>query len=188
MLPELSDRRGERRGLTEGERRLAASIFGTALDPHAVEVRRWAWWALQGREWVMAPAGHLHFHAKGSGWSADFAAESVPLQAFFLHELTHVWQHQRGVNLILRRHPFCRYRYRLERGRRFTDYGLEQQGEIVRHAHLLRHGYAVPGNPPRAAYEALLADAFAKPLRADPRSAWSKWIGRFGARLRGVRD
>ena len=132
----------------------------------------------------MAPAGHLHFHPAGSAWRADFAAESVPMQAFFLHELTHVWQHQRGLNLILRRPPFCRYAYRLEPGKRLVDYGIEQQGEIVRHAHLLRHGFAVPGNPPRAPYEALLADAFAEPLRPGPRSAWSKWTGRFGAHLR----
>ncbi|WP_254601988.1 vgr related protein [Sphingomonas bacterium] len=182
------DQRRESRGLTTGERALAAAMFGAALDPDPVEIRRWRWWPLQGREWVMAPRGHLHFHPEGTAYSPDFARESVPMQAFFLHELTHVWQYQRGVSLVLRRHPFCRYRYRLEPGRAFADYGIEQQGEIVRHAHLLRHGLAVPGQPSSSAYEALLAEAFAEPLRAGYGSAWGNGFRRLGAGLRGMRD
>ena len=34
--------------------------------------------------------------------------------------------------------------------------GLEQQGEIVRHAFLLRHGRTVPGAPPLATLESIL--------------------------------
>ncbi|HLL58854.1 MAG TPA: vgr related protein, partial [Allosphingosinicella sp.] len=54
------------------------------------------------------------------------------------------------------RHPFCRYDYVLKPGQSFERYGLEQQGEIVRHAFLLREGVAVAGAPPLSQYESIL--------------------------------
>jgi hypothetical protein len=48
------------------------------------------------------------------------------------------------------RHPFCRYSYRLEEGRRFDRYGLEQQAEIVRHAFLADRGLKLAAAPPRS--------------------------------------
>ena len=54
--------------------------------------------------------------------------------------MVHVWQHQSGVFLPLARHPFCRYDYEIEPGKKFADYGIEQQPEIVRHIFLLMQG------------------------------------------------
>jgi hypothetical protein len=125
-----------------------------------VEVRRRRWWWFQPREVVMAPRGHLHFHPLGTGWSEDFSREGAALRGLFVHEIAHVWQHQRGLCLPLARHPFCRYAYRWDEGRPLRRYGIEQQAEIMRHADMLRQGLTVPGKPGRAAYEALLAEAF----------------------------
>jgi hypothetical protein len=146
------------RPLTQGERALARSIFGDALDCAPVTVKRRRWFPLQPRSVVMAPTGHIHVHPAGDQWSEDYSREPLGLQALFLHELTHVWQSQtRGkYYLPLMRHPFCRYSYRLMPGRRFEDYGLEQQAEIVRHLFLLRNGQNVRGAPSRAALEALV--------------------------------
>lgn len=148
----------EARFLTGPERVLVASMFGTALDKRTVTVRRTRWWPLQPRGIAMAPMGHLHFHPDDPGYRDCFGCCDVRRQAFFLHEMTHVWQSQlRGRwYLPLMRHPFCRYAYRVVPGRRFETYGLEQQAEIVRHVHLLRHGVPVPGKPPLAVLEALL--------------------------------
>lgn len=44
---------------------------------------------------------------------------------------THVRQHQQGMCLPLRRHPFCRYDYEIMPGRPLCDYGIEQQAMIV---------------------------------------------------------
>jgi hypothetical protein len=146
------------RALTEGERALARTIFGEALDYAPVRVKRRRWFPLQPRHIVMAPTGHIHVHPAGAQWSEDYSREPLRLQALFLHELTHVWQSQtRGkYYLPLMRHPFCRYSYRLQPGRRFEDYGLEQQAEIVRHLFLLRNGQNLTGAPVRAALEALV--------------------------------
>ncbi len=99
----------------------------------------------------MAPTGNIHFHPHGDLWSEDFSMEPLWTQGFFIHEMTHVWQTQKGGRfyLPLARHPFCRYRYRLVPGRPFHRYGLEQQAEIVRHIFLAQRGanlVAPPGD------------------------------------------
>lgn len=78
------------------------------------------------------------------------------MQGHLIHELVHVWQHQRGINLLLRRHPFCRYDYRFEPGKPFARYGIEQQAEIVRHVFLMRRGQSVEGKPSLQELEEIL--------------------------------
>lgn len=104
----------------------------------------------------MAPLGCIHFHPKGDLWRDDFADAALVDQGLFIHEMTHIWQHQRGIFLPLARHPFCRYRYSLRPGQPFSRYGIEQQAEIVRHAFLLRCGAAVPAAPDLRQYDSLL--------------------------------
>lgn len=104
----------------------------------------------------MAPTGSLHFHPHGDLYRDDFAAAALGDQGLFIHEMCHVWQHQTGINLPLRRHPFCRYHYSVKPGWPLKRYGLEQQAEIVRHAFLLRAGSPVIGAPPLATYETIL--------------------------------
>lgn len=129
-----------RRPLTAGERALVADVFGAAIDPRGVTINRRCWWPLQPRGVVMAPDGHIWFHPKGAGYRADFSTAPLAAQAMLIHEMTHVWQHQRGIYLPLRRHPFCRYRYTLKPGKPFGRYGLEQQAEIVAHRFLAQRG------------------------------------------------
>lgn len=144
------------RPLTDGERRLAASVFHDAIDYDAVRLARTKWAFFQPRDTVMAPRGCIHFHPKGTGWRDDFAAAALIDQGLFIHEMVHIWQHQRGIFLPLARHPWCRYDYAIKPGQPLDRYGIEQQGEIVRHAFLLRHGGQVPGAPPLAQYDSLL--------------------------------
>ena len=134
------------RPLTTGEIALARSVFGAAIDYARVRIIRGRWWPVQPKGIVMAPTGNIHFHPADPRWSADYAAESLPLQGLFIHEMTHVWQSQKRGKyyLPLMRHPFCRYGYQLKQGRRFDHYGLEQQAEIVRHRFLADRGATVP--------------------------------------------
>lgn len=145
-----------RRSLTQAERNLAASIFGDAIDYETVRLNRKKWFPFQPVQTVMAPNGAIWFHPKGSLWCDDFCQTSVRRQGLFLHEMTHVWQHQKGIFLPLRRHPFCRYSYSLKPGWPLHRYGIEQQAEIVRHVFLLREGLEVPGAPGKVSYESIL--------------------------------
>jgi len=133
------------RPLTSGEIALGRSIFGLSIDYARVRLVRGRWWPFQPRGVVMAPTGNIHFHPADPRCSDDFAAESLSLQGLFIHELTHVWQSQKHGRyyLPLMRHPFCRYGYQLQQGRRFDRYGLEQQAEIVRHRFLADRGATV---------------------------------------------
>ena len=141
----------EVRALTSGERAIVAALFGAALDPEPVRIRRAKWFMWQPAWVVMAPDGDIWLHPNGGLWRDDFASQPLPLRALLVHELTHVWQRQRGRNLVLQRRPFARYGYTLAPGKPFGDYGIEQQAMIVEHAYRAReHGLPDP------ALEALL--------------------------------
>jgi hypothetical protein len=146
------------RPLTPGEVALARQLFGAAIDYARVRVHDRAWWPLQPRRVTMAPDGDLWFHPQGGLFCADFCDQPLPLQAHFIHEMTHVWQAQRSGKwwLPLMRHPFCRYDYAIVPGKPFAHYGIEQQAEIVKHAFLLRQGRTVKDKPGLDVYEALL--------------------------------
>lgn len=144
------------RALTDAETGLARSVFGNAIDYARVRIHQRKWAFFQPREVVMAPDGDIWFHPKGHRYCSDFCDGGIDAQGLFIHEMTHVWQRQKGIYLPLARHPWCRYDYALKPGQRFEKYGIEQQAEIVRHAFLLREGYSVAGAPPVSQYESLL--------------------------------
>lgn len=150
--------RGSARPLTAGEIALARSVFGDAIDYARVRVVRGKWWPFQPRGIVMAPHGNIYFHPDGRFWSPDFATAPLDRQGLFIHEMTHVWQAQKGGRwyLPLMRHPFCRYRYTLVPGRPFRRYGIEQQAEIVHHVFLQRRGFAPARAAPLEELESLL--------------------------------
>jgi hypothetical protein len=136
------------RFLTPAETKLAESVFGNAINYDSVRIHNRKWVFFQPRGVAMAPNGNLY--------CADFCDGHVDEQGLFIHEMTHVWQQQSGINLILRRHPFCRYSYTLKPGWPLRRYGIEQQAEIVRHAFLLRENRIIPGAPGLAQYRTIL--------------------------------
>ncbi len=148
---------GERR-LTVGEMAMVRRIFGSAIDLVLVRIRRKRWFPLQPRSTTMAPSGHLHFHPGSASYCDDFAQAEPHLQGHFIHEMTHVWQAQKRGRfyLILHRHPFCRYSYSIKPGWKLEQYGLEQQAEIIRHAFILRKGWAVAGVADSRVYDLLV--------------------------------
>lgn len=144
------------RPLTARERALAKSIFGSALDYAKIRIHNRKFWWFQPRRITMAPDGHLWFHPKNTLFCEDFCDRDIALQGLFIHELVHVWQHQQGIFLPLKRHPFCRYDYSLKPGWTLDRYGIEQQAEIVRHIFLLRNGVKVAGAPALSQYDGIL--------------------------------
>lgn len=144
------------RALTAAEIELCRSIFGQAIDYDQVNVFNRKWWLFQRPRVTMAPDGNLWFHPKGNLFCDDFCGSPQNVQALFIHEMVHVWQHQQGVFLPLARHPFCRYDYQLQAGKTFDDYGIEQQAEIVSHYFLLKRGARLKNGHGIADYQGLL--------------------------------
>lgn len=142
------------RPLTEGEQALAREVFGADLDAGRVRLFSIPYWnrafVASGRL-VVWPARAMR---------PDFAAPDVPLtvKAVFVHELTHVWQAQNGVSLLLGKvragdGPKS-YAYDLAAGAEFSQLNIEQQAMVVQHAFLLRHGGQAPF--PAEAYASVL--------------------------------
>jgi hypothetical protein len=144
------------RPLTPDEITLAKSVFGDAIDYAQVAINERKWWWFQPKRVTMAPNGALWFHPKGGLYCDDFCARSIDKQGLFIHEMTHVWQHQQGIFLPLARHPFCRYDYSIKPGWPLNRYGIEQQAEIVRHYFMLKHGVKLIGSPGIEVYRGIL--------------------------------
>ena len=85
------------RALTSAEAALAREAFGAALRLNGIRLIGWPFrrafvagrWF--GRDWIVWPRREL---------VEDLAAAPNRLQGVLIHELTHVWQAQQGVNLL----------------------------------------------------------------------------------------
>lgn len=135
------------RRLTPGERALAAEVFGAGLEAGRVRILALPFWRrafVAGPGLIVWPAAAL---------PADFAAPEVPLrtQAVFVHELTHVWQAQNGVRLLLAKikagDGAASYAYDLDGDRGFGAMNIEQQAMVVEHAFLASRGGETPHPP-----------------------------------------
>lgn len=131
-------------------------VFGEAVDYSQVRIFNAKWWFFQPRHVTMAPDGNLWFHPKGGLFCDDFGEAALHLQALFIHEMVHVWQHQQGVLLPLARHPLCSYQYELIPGKPFSEYGIEQQAEIISHVFLQRQGARLKNGYVLSDYDGLL--------------------------------
>ena len=149
---------GGERPLTHGERALVAEVFGNAINPDPVRIRRRRWFPFQPTGTVMAPMGHIHFTPACSRYCDDFSCAALSAQGLFIHEMVHVWQAQQRGRwwLPFMRHPFCRYGYSYRQGKRFDRYGIEQQAEIVRHWFIAKRGHPSPEAPPLEVLESLV--------------------------------
>lgn len=137
------------RRLTPGERALAAEVFGAGLDAARVRLLALPAW---DRAFVAGPGLMVW---PGRTAPADFSDAPLRLQAVFVHELTHVWQAQAGVRLLLAKlkagdRPSA-YAYDLSQDPEFAALNIEQQAMVVEHAFLADRGLEAPYGPERYA-------------------------------------
>lgn len=142
-----------KRRLTGGEIALARSVFGDSVDYGAVWLhdKRILPPGMQHRHQAVANGNHISFPR--TAYSPDFAAEvDAKKQSVFIHEMTHVWQHQNRVcntaweaTKETLKHKFNyskAYFHKLDPKKDLTDYGFEQQAAIVQDYFLLtRHAH-----------------------------------------------
>lgn len=133
--------------LTVAERALAEQAFGGALDLRSIRFLHSPWpfdrafvagrWF--GRDWIVWPGRML---------PRDIAAAPLRLQATFIHELTHVWQAQQGVNLLTGKlsagdRPSS-YEYPVGMDCDWGGLNIEQQAMVVEHRFRLTRGQRTP--------------------------------------------
>ena len=130
------------RPLTAGEKALAREMFGDGLNAARVRILAIPLWR---RPFVAGP-GLIVWPARAL--PSDFAAAPVPRQAIFVHELTHVWQAQNGVRLLIAKLKAgdtpAAYAYDLTADLDFLGLNIEQQAMVVEHAFLASRGGRTP--------------------------------------------
>ena len=139
------------RRLTAGEIALAEGVFGGAIDYANVTIRDRSWGAT-----AICFGSHITFPPHHPA-PKDFASEGVRLQAWLIHELTHVWQFQTAPLRTIASwagvlasggygagQPGYRYALPLKG---WDAYNLEQQASIVEHAFLLWRAAPCPAAP-----------------------------------------
>jgi hypothetical protein len=131
-----------RRRLTAAERDLAEEMFGEEIDAGRVRILALPIWP---RAFVAGP-GLIVWPARQA--PADFGETPLGLQAVFVHELTHVWQAQNGVRLLLAKlragDSAASYAYDLSGEPEFAGLNIEQQAMVVQDAFLASRGARTP--------------------------------------------
>ena len=137
------------RALTPGERALAVSEFGDALDLDPVRIIGSPWpfdrafvpGRIGGHCWIVWPARSL---------PPDISVAPVTVQATFIHELVHAWQAQQGVNMLfgkLRAGDGPRaYSYAADLDCDWSRLNIEQQAMVVEHRFRRARGFLAPGD------------------------------------------
>lgn len=133
MSTEMATEEGYERSLTFGEIVLARSVFGNSIfyDQVLVHCDSYFPFGLQGEGYAMAPNGELWF--RKTLYANDYSRAGLTLQHTFIHEMAHVWQHQKGMWVRLRGllSKFADYRYRFDDKKMLKNYTLEQQASII---------------------------------------------------------
>lgn len=128
---ELKIKEGGLRLLTPGEIRLAESVFSSTIEYGKVWIHRDSYlpFDLQNKNTAMTPDGELWFRNQ---YHDDFSLATDDHQHMFIHEMSHVWQRARGMNVIFRGLVswLVSYRYALD-GRLLSEYPMEQQAQII---------------------------------------------------------
>lgn len=124
-------KKGGVRPLTAGEIQLAHSVFLSTIDYSKVWIHRDSYlpFNLQNEDIAMTPNGEIYFRNQ---YRDDFSQATDDLQHMFIHEMGHVWQRARGMNVITRGLVswMVSYRYTLD-GRLLSEYPMEQQAQII---------------------------------------------------------
>jgi len=122
---------GSLRRLTTGEIALAKSVFRSTIPYHKVWIHHDSYlpFGMQDKNTAMAPDGEIYFREH---YREDYSL-SVPFyRHMFIHEMAHIWQREKGMNVIGRGLVSwaVSYRYVLDE-RLLSDYPMEQQSQII---------------------------------------------------------
>ena len=135
------------RNLTPKEIDLAKEFFGSSVDYKHVKVfsRNFFFYPFEGA--AMVPNGNIYM-LDDRMRNRTFDGSPDKDTGIFIHEMTHVWQHQQGVSLPLSAlaayiengfdYAAC-YEYCVDKYAKFDDYNIEQQASIVENIYNMRY-------------------------------------------------
>ncbi|MCF7522154.1 type IV secretion protein Rhs [Neisseria sp. ZJ106] len=160
------------RYLTPSEIACAKKVFSDGLDYRKIRIYRGIPGLPHSRN-AVSPNGHIYFPR--NHFPPDFACADVAYQMWLIHELTHVWQYQKGFRtwwaglLLMAVGGYFRsraYRYPpLSEITCFSDLNMEQQADFLAHYYAARYLPANRHTPQLAAYRNILQPFLADPTR-----------------------
>lgn len=117
--------------LTPGEIAMVTSIFKDSINIASVRVRRGPILPMQNSDTAVTPFGEIYFPEKH--FKHDFSTEQSDDKHWFMHEMVHVWQYQRGMAVVIKglMSWHADYEYELTNDKVLSDYGMEQQASII---------------------------------------------------------
>ena len=94
------------RMLNDGEYELANSIFGTTINYGLVNVIKKKKNPFHPKDTLITPDGNIYASPNGNAYSSNYSnvalSQDLPTtEELFIHEMTRVYQHQTGVNVVL---------------------------------------------------------------------------------------
>lgn len=122
------------RRLTEGEVEMAKMVFKSSIDYSIVVIHDRGYrllFGLQGKSRSVTPNGEIY--AGKNHYKSDYSKSGAFHQGIFIHEMTHVWQYQRGYPVMAARmrHPRMKYDYELVDGGQLSMLNLEAQADVL---------------------------------------------------------
>ena len=137
------------RPLSTEETTMARRIFGATIDYQKVMIAARRIKPFQPKSGGLCTGNTINI--SGPAYQENYGClKHSSLEAFYIHEMTHIWQFQRSPGYFgkklakeLMLHHFNymakAYRYTLDEGKNFDDYGLEQQACIIQDYYALRY-------------------------------------------------
>ena len=133
------------RSLTRGEIELCRSVFGNLIEYDKVLVMNQPYLPWQHSYIFMAPQGIIH--CKDAIYRDDYSQQNTDFRAVFIHEMTHILQHQNQINVLIQGailqtayylsfKLYNPYAYKLMNDKSFWSYNIEQQADIAKDIYL----------------------------------------------------
>jgi hypothetical protein len=169
------------RTLTQGEINLSTIMFGSKINYSKVKIYHNTYLPfMPDKNSLMTPNGNIYASKNSTMYSSDFSTVSPPAyakwpliypQAVFIHEMTHVWQYQVGMNVKTRRtiggESNYYYDFATFGKKDFKEYGIEEEAQIVQDFYLLLHGGQIirdsktmQNHPPAQTYQVVIMKYF----------------------------
>lgn len=118
--------------MTVGEIALASSIFGSEVDYSQVRIFDTRWKFFMPSDRAHAPDGNIYFPIGTGEYTTDFSNAPLSVRSTFIHEMTHVWQHQTGHKVAVEAIFNRSYEYKsVFSGTSFEMLGVEAQAQMI---------------------------------------------------------
>ncbi|MGV3346526.1 type IV secretion protein Rhs [Enterobacteriaceae bacterium LUAb1] len=117
--------------MTTDKIKMCQALFGESIIYHNVWIHKGSYlpFGLQDKQVAMTPSGEIYFR---NDYSSDFSKEFINRKHLFIHEMSHVWQYQHGMNVKTRGLISWAVDYHYElHGWGLAGYGMEQQAQII---------------------------------------------------------